>query len=151
MNRRQFITLLGGAGLLFTQVTLNAGVARSEVVVDRLLLPASIEFSTVKLIGCRGVLTRRPLTSRNICPLVKRGERFRRMVLIEATVRGVDVNGAVAAQVNMLNKRKSANPTVNFAVSKNPITGEIILDFILSAHGPRGKTSSSGMPFAMRP
>jgi hypothetical protein len=42
------------------------------------------------------------------------------MVLIEATVRGVDINDAVAAQVNMLNKRKSSDPTVNFAVFKNP-------------------------------
>ena len=66
-------------------------------------------------------------------------ERFQRMVLIETIVRGVDVNGAVAAKVNMLNKRKSSDPTVNFAVVKNPKNGEIILDFILSAQDPKGE------------
>ena len=63
-------------------------------------------------------------------------ERFQRMVLIEAIVRGVDVNGAVAAKVSMLNKRKASDPTVNFAIVKNPKNGEIILDFILSAQDP---------------
>ncbi|MGA8918735.1 MAG: hypothetical protein WB540_08385, partial [Pseudolabrys sp.] len=67
------------------------------------------------------------------------GERFQRMVLIEATVRGVDINDAVAAQVNVLNKRKSTDPTVNFAVIKNPKNDEIILDFILSAKDPKGE------------
>jgi hypothetical protein len=38
----------------------------------------------------------------------------------------------------MLNKRKSTDPTVNFAVVKNPKNNEIILDFILSAEDPKG-------------
>ena len=66
-------------------------------------------------------------------------ERFQRMLLIEAVVRGVDVNGAVAAQVSMLNKRKATDPTVNFAIIKNPKNDEIILDFILSAKDPKGE------------
>jgi hypothetical protein len=66
-------------------------------------------------------------------------ERFQQMVLIEATVRGVDVDGAVAAQVNRLNKRKSTDPTVNFAAFRNPKNGEVVLDFVLSAKGPKGK------------
>jgi hypothetical protein len=60
------------------------------------------------------------------------------MVLIEAIVRGVDINDAVAAKVSMLNKRKSTDPTVNFAVVKNPKNNEIILDFILNAEDPKG-------------
>ena len=47
-------------------------------------------------------------------------ERFERMILIEATVREVNVKDVAAAQVNMLNRRKSTDPTVNFAVFKNP-------------------------------
>ena len=60
-------------------------------------------------------------------------ERFQRMVSIEAIVRGVDVNGAVAAQIKMLNKREATDPSVHFAVLRNPKSGEIILDFIVSA------------------
>jgi hypothetical protein len=39
----------------------------------------------------------------------------------------------------MLNKRKSTDPTVNFAVAKNPKNGEIILDFVLGAQDPKGE------------
>ena len=39
----------------------------------------------------------------------------------------------------MLNKRKSSDPTVNFAAFKNPKNGEIILDFVLSAKDPKGE------------
>ena len=119
MRRREFITLLGGAGLLFAQVTLNVGVARSEVVVDRLSLPASIEFNgeTYRLSWSSHPTP--AYYKQEYLPAGQTSERFQRMVLIEATVGGVDINGAVTAQVNMLNKRKSADPTVNFAVSKN--------------------------------
>jgi hypothetical protein len=41
--------------------------------------------------------------------------------------------------VNRLNKRKSTDPTVNFAAFKNPKNGEIILDFVLSAKDPKGE------------
>ena len=116
MTRRVFI--LGGAGLVFTHVILgDLGVARSDSAVDRLSLPESIEFNGESY---------------------RLSWSFQRMVLIEAIVRGVDINDAVAAKVSMLNKRKSTDPTVNFAVVKNPKNNEIILDFILNAEDPKG-------------
>ena len=39
----------------------------------------------------------------------------------------------------MLNKRKSTDPTVNFAILTNSKNGEIILDFILSAQDSKGE------------
>jgi hypothetical protein len=66
-------------------------------------------------------------------------ERFERMILIEATVREVNVNDVAAAQVNMLNRRKSTDPTVNFAILKSSKNDEIILDFILSAQDSKGE------------
>ena len=146
MRRRKFIALLGGAGLLFSHVMPgNAG----DGAVDHLSLSGPIEFNGESY---RLSWNSHPTPSyykQEYLPPGQTSERFQRMVLIEANVRGVDVNGAVAAQVNRLNKRKSTDPTVNFAAFKNPKNGEIILDFVLSAKVPREKMSSSGMPIAM--
>ena len=132
MQRRDFITLLGG-GLLLT-----AGIVRSDGAVDRLSLPDSISFNGEHYGLSWSSHPTPDYYKQEYLPAGQTSERFQRMVLIEATVRGVDVNGAVAAQVNMLNKRKPTDPTVNFAVLKNP-NGEVILDFILSAQNSKGE------------
>ena len=136
MRRREFIMLLSGAGPLFAHI----GVARSEsAAVDRLSLPDAIQFNGESY---RLSWSSHPTPyyyKQEYLPQGQTSERFQQMLLIEATVRGIDINDAVAAQVGMLNKRKSTDPTVNFAVVKNPKTGEIILDFILSAQDPKGK------------
>lgn len=140
MRRRGFITLLGGASLLFIHLVLgNVGVAGSAGTVDRLSLPDSIEFNGESYRLSWSSHPKPYYYKQEYLPSGQTSERFQRMVLIEAIVRGLDVNGAVAAQVNMLNERKSTDPTVNFAVVKNPKNGEIILDFILRAQDPKGE------------
>ena len=138
MRRREFITFLGRS-LLFTHVMLdNVGVARSDSAVDRLSLPDSIEFNGESYRLSWSSHPNPNYYKQEYLPPGQTSERFQRMVLIEAIVRGVDVNGAVNAQVTMLNKRKSADPTVNFALLRNPKNDEIILDFILSAQDSKG-------------
>ena len=104
MRRLAFIALLSGAGLLFINVMLsNAG----DGAVDRLSLPDPIEFNGESY---RLSWSSHPTPyyyRQEYLPPGQTSERFQRMVLIEARVRGDDVNGAVAAQVNRLNKRKS--------------------------------------------
>ena len=140
MQRRGSITLLGGVGLFIIHVVLgNIGVARSADAVDRLSLPDLIEFNGESYRLSWSSHPKPYYYKQEYLPPGQTSERFQRMVLIETIVRGVDVNGAVAAKVNMLNKRKSSDPTVNFAVVKNPKNGEIILDFILSAQDPKGE------------
>jgi len=137
MTRRAFI--LGGAGLVFTHIILgDLGVARSDTAVDRLSLPESIEFNGESYRLSWSSHPKPDYYKQEYLPSGQTSERFQRMVLIEAIVRGVDINDAVAAKVSMLNKRKSTDPTVNFAVVKNPKNNEIILDFILSAEDPKG-------------
>src|SRR5262245_39674120 len=121
MRRREFITFLGGGGLLFTHVMLdNVGVARSASAVDRLSLPDSIEFNGESYRLSWSSHPKPHYYKQEYLPASQTIDRFQRMVLIEAIVRGTDINGAVAAQLGMLNKRKSTGPTVNFAVLKNP-------------------------------
>jgi len=134
MRRREFITFLGGGGLLFTQVLF----ARSDTAVDRLSLPDSIEFNGESYRLSWSSHPNPYYYKQEYLPPGQTSERFQRMLLIEAIVRGIDVNGAVSAQVTMLNKRKSTDPTVNFALLKNPKNDEIILDFILSTQDSKG-------------
>jgi hypothetical protein len=134
MRRREFITFLGGGGLLFTQVML----ARSDTALDRLSLPDSIEFNGESYRLSWSSHPNPYYYKQEYLPPGQTSERFQRMLLIEAIVRGVNVNGAVNAQVTMLNKRKSTDPTVSFALVKNPKNDEIILDFILSTQDSKG-------------
>lgn len=149
MTRRAFI--LGGAGLVFTHVILgDLGVARSDSAVDRLSLPESIEFNGESYRLSWSSHPKPDYYKQEYLPSGQTSERFQRMVLIEAIVRGVDINDAVAAKVSMLNKRKSTDPTVNFAVVKNPkITRSFLISFSMQRI-PRETTSSNGMPIAMR-
>ena len=58
-------------------------------------------------------------------------ERYEQMFIIEASTSATP-EGAAAAQLAMLKKRKGADPTVNWDIIRNNATGEIILDFIVS-------------------
>jgi len=137
MRARTIIMLLG-AGVLLHIMFGNAAVALADAVIERLSLPESIEFN--------GESYRLSWSSHPTPTYYKQeyltpgqtSDRFLRMLMIEAIVRGVDVNSAVSAQVNMLNKRKATDPTVNFAILRNDKNGEVILDFILSAKDAKG-------------
>ena len=89
MRRREFIMLLGGAGLPFIHVMLgNVGGARSDGAVDRLSLPDSIEFNGESY---RLSWSSHPTPyyyKQEYLPPGQTSERFQRMVLVEATVRG---------------------------------------------------------------
>ena len=126
---------LAAAALLFA--ALIAGSSGAADIVERLSVPGPISFNGESY---RLSWSSHPTPyyyKQEYLPSGQTSERFQRMLLIEATVRGVDINDAVAAQVSMLNKRKSTDPTVNFAAYKK--NDEIILDFILSAQDPSGE------------
>ena len=138
--RRCFIALSGAACLLIANVMPgNIEVARSEAVVERLSVPQSFEFNGETYRLSWSSHPRPHYYKQEYLPSGQTSERFQRMILIEATVRDVSVKDMVAAQVNMLNKRKSTDPTVNFAVLTNSKTDETILDFILSAQDSKGE------------
>lgn len=64
-------------------------------------------------------------------PAGQKLERYDQMFMVEASRSGTP-EGAAAAKLAMLKKRKGSDPTVNWDIIRNNATGEIILDFILS-------------------
>lgn len=64
-------------------------------------------------------------------PAGEEPEHFNQMFMIEADL-SASPEAAAAAQVDMLKKRKSADPVVNYDLIRNDATGEIVLDFLMS-------------------
>jgi hypothetical protein len=131
---------LAAASLLLIQLLFCvAQTARADDAVDRLSIPGPISFNATSYQLAWSSHPSPFYYKQEYLPAGQTSGHFQRMVLIEAVAQGADVNGAVSAQVNMLNQRKSADPTVNFATLKNPSNGEVILDFVLSAKGDKGE------------
>lgn len=131
---------LVAAGWLLIELFCTAPNAWAADAVDRLSVPGPIDFNAVSYRLSWSSHPSPDHYKQEYLPAGQTSEHFERMVLIEAVAQGVDVNGAVSAQVNMLNQRKSADPTVNFAILRNPTNGEVILDFILSAQNDKGES-----------
>ncbi|WP_299704257.1 hypothetical protein [uncultured Pontibacter sp.] len=60
-------------------------------------------------------------------------EKYNQMVLVEVVLGDLTVEDAVRAQVNVIQQRKKTDQVAQYQVIENPNTGEIILDFLMSA------------------
>lgn len=60
-------------------------------------------------------------------------EKYSQMVLVEVVFGDLTVEDAVRAQVNVIQQRKKTDQVAQYQVIENPNTGEIILDFLMSA------------------
>lgn len=67
-------------------------------------------------------------------------ERFTNMILLDVRTDFTNCKDLVAAKVAELKKMKAANPLVNYESFEN--NGEYMLDFLLSANTPDGKSVS---------
>lgn len=65
-------------------------------------------------------------------------EHFYQMLMIERATGDLTVSDALAAQIDMLKKRKSSDPLVNFEALKKEGSEEVVLDFLLSAKDAKG-------------
>jgi hypothetical protein len=60
-------------------------------------------------------------------------ERYNQMILMEVVYGDLTVEDAVKAQVNVIQQRKKTDQVAQYQIIENPNTGEIILDFLMSA------------------
>ena len=63
---------------------------------------------------------------------------YRQMLLIERVTGNVGITDAVAAQVDMLKKRKGSDPLVKFGILEKDASKEVALDFLISARDAKG-------------
>lgn len=66
-------------------------------------------------------------------------ESYESMVMVEFLATDAPINDIVSAQMSMIQQRKATDPVANMAVFNNPETGEILLDFLLSAKDENGE------------
>ncbi|QCI67567.1 hypothetical protein [Phreatobacter stygius] len=114
----------------------GSAVAQSAGATDRLGLPGPIRFAGV---DHALAWTSRPTPNyfkQEYLPAGQRLETYQQMFIVEVSASGATPETAVAAQIAMLDRRKGTDPVVNYQVIRNPGSGEIILDFLMSA--PQG-------------
>lgn len=66
-------------------------------------------------------------------------DHYKSMLMVELIVSGAAVAQSARTMVDNLQKRKATDPVVNYDVITNKATGEMILDFVMSATGADGK------------
>ena len=141
MRRRAFIPFLAAVVLIgIAAVAGGAARAQADEAVDRLAVPGPIEFSGATYSLSWSSHPSPEYYKQEYLPAGEDADTFLHMVLIDAITRGTTVERAAAVQEDMLDKRKATDPYVHFAEFRNESTGEILLDFILSA-----KTAGGGL------
>lgn len=66
-------------------------------------------------------------------PLGESVEKYNQMVLVEVVLGDITVEDAVNAQLNQIEQRKKTDALARYQVIENPNTGEVIVDFLISA------------------
>ena len=60
-------------------------------------------------------------------------EKYNQMILVEVVFGDITVEEAVKAQLNQIEQRKKTDALARYQVIENPNTGEVIVDFLMSA------------------
>lgn len=111
-------------------LSVSAHAADAE---DRLGVPGPVRFDGGTYSLAWSARPSPGYTKQEYLPAGQALETYASMLLIELLEGGIDVDGAVAAQVNLLGQRRGSDPLVNMDLIRNPQTGEAILDFIVSS------------------
>lgn len=123
--------------LLVAAVLASASVPARSDATDRIGVPGPISFDGTDYVLAWSSNPSEGYYKQEYVPAGQTVETYTRMVLVEAAA-GTDVTTVLAAQVDMLNKRKASDPLVNMDIIMNDRTGEAVLDFIMSAKDEQG-------------
>jgi len=124
---------------LAVAILLPAPGALAQQVRDYLGVPGPIEIAGDRYGLAWSSAPRPGYFKQEYLPAGETPGRHSRMVLLEVISQGMDVAGAVRAQVANLNARKPQDPLVNMSVIRNARSGEVLLDFVLSGKRPDGQ------------
>lgn len=73
-------------------------------------------------------------------PVGETVEKYNQMVMVEVVLGDLTVKDAVTAQIATIEARKQADPVAEYQVMENAGTGEMLLDFTMSAGPPEALT-----------
>lgn len=73
-------------------------------------------------------------------PQTQQLPHYHNMVLVEHLSNGMTVSQVVQSQVEFMNQRKQTDPVAQHRLISNEATGELLLDFLLSADDPEQGT-----------
>ncbi len=124
--------------MLGAAVVAGSGASAAADAIDRLSIPGPIDFNGQSYQLSWSSHPGANYYIQEYLPPGQTSERFEQMVLVNVLIGKTTVRSAAETKVAELNKRKATDPLVNFAVIQNDATGEIILDFILSAKDDHG-------------
>lgn len=68
--------------------------------------------------------------------------KYNTMILVDVLLGDKSLKEIVSAKIAELKQQQAANPMVNYQVFDNAAKGEYMIDFLLSANAPDGKTMS---------
>jgi hypothetical protein len=109
-------------------------------IVDHLGVPGPIRFDGTDFELAWSTRTGAGYVKQEYLPKGQSPQTYTRMVMVEALAGNTTPLDAASAQMKSLNQRKANDPLVNMSVIKNDKTGEVLLDFIVSAKNERGET-----------
>jgi hypothetical protein len=123
---------------VFFAVVLMAAPAAAQVV-DFLGIPGPIDFDGKSYELAWSSRPSENYSKQEYVPAGQSVENYDQMLLVERVTGDIKVVDAVKSQIAMLEKRKGVDPVVNFGVLQKNATGEVALDFLLSAKDPKGE------------
>ena len=65
-------------------------------------------------------------------PAGEKSDRYHHMIMIEAVTGDIPIKNAISSKIQELEDRKKTDALVNYQVIENKVSGEYMLDFILS-------------------
>ncbi|MFC6998365.1 hypothetical protein [Rufibacter roseus] len=101
--------------------------------VDYLSLPGPIKFKDTEFALAWSSHPNASYFKQEYVPAGETVQGFNQMILAEVVVGDFSVEDAVQAQIRTIAERKKTDAVADYEVFENPKTGEVILDFLMSA------------------
>jgi hypothetical protein len=119
--------------LLLVSILATGFSPKKEPVKDYLNIPGPISFNSTDFKLAWSSNPTATYFKQEYVPAGEVVERYNQMIMVEAVYGNLTVQDAVRAQVNVIQQRKKTDKVAQYQVIENPDTGEIILDFLMSA------------------
>ncbi|QDZ11907.1 hypothetical protein [Devosia ginsengisoli] len=127
------------AAAALVALSFSAGPVLAQDVTDYLGVPGPLTFDGTDYLLSWSSQPNAQYIKQEYVPAGQTVENFDSMIMVEFLASEMTPLQMASAQVNMLNERKASDPLVNMDLMQNEQTGEVLLDFIVSAKDEKGE------------